>query len=68
MFPFTLHSFNSIELKIKSMQQEEEVRLQQAYNTMTKSQQLLLILQTGIDNLYIRLMGITLPAAQVSAE
>lgn len=40
------------------------MRLQQAYNNLTKSQELLLILQTGIDNLYIRLIGINLPAAQ----
>ncbi|XP_047381642.1 coiled-coil domain-containing protein 183 isoform X5 [Sciurus carolinensis] len=57
-------SFESIESKIKNMLQEEEVRLQQAHNNMTRSQQLLLTLQTGIDNLYIRLIGITLPAAQ----
>uniref|UniRef100_A0A8D2D6E4 Coiled-coil domain-containing protein 183 n=1 Tax=Sciurus vulgaris TaxID=55149 RepID=A0A8D2D6E4_SCIVU len=57
-------SFKSIESKIKNMLQEEEVRLQQAHNNMTRSQQLLLTLQTGIDNLYIRLIGITLPAAQ----
>ncbi|VTJ54239.1 Hypothetical predicted protein [Marmota monax] len=57
-------SFKSIESKIKNMLQEEEARLQEAYNHMTRSQQLLLVLQTGIDNLYIRLIGIALPAAQ----
>uniref|UniRef100_I3N0M5 Transmembrane protein 141 n=1 Tax=Ictidomys tridecemlineatus TaxID=43179 RepID=I3N0M5_ICTTR len=61
-------SFKSIESKIKNMLQEEEARLQEAYNHMTRSQQLLLILQTGIDNLYIRLIGIALPAAQVSTK
>ncbi|OBS68969.1 hypothetical protein A6R68_02492, partial [Neotoma lepida] len=56
--------FNSIEKKMKNMLEEEEARLQLAHNNMTKSQQLLLIIQTGIDNLYIRLIGITLPATQ----
>ncbi|XP_029423600.1 coiled-coil domain-containing protein 183 isoform X3 [Nannospalax galili] len=55
--------FNSIE-KMKTMLEEEEARLQLAHSNMNKSQQLLLIIQTGIDNLYIRLMGITLPATQ----
>ncbi|KAG3288383.1 hypothetical protein H1C71_011862 [Ictidomys tridecemlineatus] len=61
-------SFKSIESKIKNMLQEEEARLQEAYNHMTRSQQLLLILQTGIDNLYIRLIGIALPAAQKASS
>ncbi|XP_038192420.1 coiled-coil domain-containing protein 183 isoform X2 [Arvicola amphibius] len=56
--------FNSIEKKMTNMLEEEEARLQQAYSNMTKSQQLLLAIQTGIDNLYIRLIGITLPATQ----
>lgn len=52
---------------MKSMLEEEEARLQLAHNNMTKSQQLLLAIQTGIDNLYIRLIGITLPTTQVLA-
>ncbi|KAL6036707.1 hypothetical protein STEG23_001076 [Scotinomys teguina] len=56
--------FNTIEKKMKYMLEEEEARLQLAHNNMTKSQQLLLAVQTGIDNLYIRLIGITLPATQ----
>ncbi|XP_052581226.1 coiled-coil domain-containing protein 183 isoform X4 [Peromyscus californicus insignis] len=56
--------FSSIEKKMKSMLEEEEARLQLAHNNMTKSQQLLLAIQTGIDNLYIRLIGITLPTTQ----
>lgn len=56
--------FNSIEKKMKNMLEEEEARLQLAHSNMTKSQQLLLAIQTGIDNLYIRLIGITLPATQ----
>ncbi|CAO2598287.1 Coiled-coil domain-containing protein 183, partial [Lemmus lemmus] len=56
--------FNSIEKKMKNMLEEEEARLQLAHSNMTKSQQLLLVIQTGIDNLFIRLIGITLPATQ----
>lgn len=47
------------------MLKEEEERLQLAQSNMTKGQKLLLTIQTGIDNLYVRLMGITLPATQV---
>lgn len=48
---------------------EEEGRLWQAHTNMTKSQKLLLTIQTGIDNLYLRLMGIPLPTtAQVPAQ
>lgn len=48
---------------------EEEGRLWQAHTNMTKSQTLLLTIQTGIDNLYLRLMGIPLPTtAQVPAQ
>nr|XP_004654153.2 coiled-coil domain-containing protein 183 [Jaculus jaculus] len=57
-------SFSSIEQKMKNLLEEEETRLQLALNNMTKSQQLLLTIQTGIDNLYIRLIGISLPATQ----
>ncbi|XP_021506753.1 coiled-coil domain-containing protein 183 [Meriones unguiculatus] len=56
--------FSSIEKKMKTMLEEEEARLQLAHSNMTKSQQLLLAIQTGIDNLYIRLIGITLPTIQ----
>ena len=49
------------------MLEEEEARLKQAQNNMNKGQQLLLVIQTVIDNLYIRLIGITLPTFQVSA-
>lgn len=52
---------------MENMLEEEEARLQLAHSNMTKSQQLLLAIQTGIDNLYIRLIGITLPATQVPA-
>lgn len=64
---YLLHSFSSIQKKMKNMLEEEEARLQRVQNNMNKSQQLLLVIQTGIDNLYIRLIGITLPTYQVSA-
>ncbi|XP_004465270.2 coiled-coil domain-containing protein 183 [Dasypus novemcinctus] len=57
-------SFRSIEKKMKDMLKEEEERLELAYSNMTKSQKLLLTVQTGIDNLYIRLLGIPGPSAQ----
>uniref|UniRef100_A0A8I5TUL4 Coiled-coil domain containing 183 n=1 Tax=Pongo abelii TaxID=9601 RepID=A0A8I5TUL4_PONAB len=57
-------SFKSIEKKMTDMLEEEEERLQLAHSNMTKGQKLLLTIQMGIDNLYVRLMGITLPATQ----
>ncbi|KAI5253592.1 hypothetical protein MUG91_G182n73 [Manis pentadactyla] len=42
----------------------EEERLQLARGNMTKSQKRLLTIQTGIDHLYIRLVGIAPPTAQ----
>ncbi|XP_039080554.1 coiled-coil domain-containing protein 183 [Hyaena hyaena] len=57
-------SFKSVEKKMKDMLREEEERLRLAYSNMTKSQKLLLTIQTGIDNLYVRLIGIALPTAQ----
>ncbi|XP_029775827.1 coiled-coil domain-containing protein 183 [Suricata suricatta] len=57
-------SFKSVEKKMKDMLREEEERLQLAGSNLTKSQKLLLTIQTGIDNLYIRLIGIALPTAQ----
>ncbi|MEJ1271835.1 coiled-coil domain containing 183 [Cricetulus griseus] len=59
--------FNSIEKKMTATLEEEKARLQLAHNNVIKSQQLLLAIQTGIDNLYIRLIGITLPATQKEA-
>uniref|UniRef100_G3RFJ0 Coiled-coil domain containing 183 n=1 Tax=Gorilla gorilla gorilla TaxID=9595 RepID=G3RFJ0_GORGO len=56
-------SSKSIE-KMTDMLKEEEERLQLAHSNMTKGQELLLTIQMGIDNLYVRLMGITLPATQ----
>ncbi|MXQ97916.1 hypothetical protein E5288_WYG003979 [Bos mutus] len=60
-------SFKSVEKKMNDMLKEEEERLQLAHSKMTKSQKLLLTIQTGIDNLYIRLIGIPLPTGQKEA-
>ncbi|KAM8943512.1 LOW QUALITY PROTEIN: coiled-coil domain-containing protein 183 [Lycaon pictus] len=57
-------SFKSMEKRMKDMLKEEEERLQVAYSSMTQSQKLLLTIQTGIDNLSIRLIGIPLLTAQ----
>ncbi|XP_035878367.1 coiled-coil domain-containing protein 183 isoform X1 [Phyllostomus discolor] len=57
------NSFESVQKKMKDTLREEEERLQLAHANMTKSQKLLLTIQTGIDNLYIRLIGI-IPAPQ----
>ncbi|XP_042536829.1 coiled-coil domain-containing protein 183, partial [Dipodomys spectabilis] len=57
-------SFKSVEKKMKNKLEEEEARLQLATRNLTKSQQLLLTIQVGIDNLYMRLIGITLPSHQ----
>ncbi|XP_003473158.1 coiled-coil domain-containing protein 183 [Cavia porcellus] len=60
-------SSKSTEEKMNNMLKEEEARLQLARSNMIKSQQLLLTIQTGIDNLYIRLIGVTLPTSQKEA-
>ncbi|XP_012510251.1 PREDICTED: coiled-coil domain-containing protein 183 [Propithecus coquereli] len=57
-------SFKSLEKKMKDMLKEEEERLQMAHANLTKSQKLLLTIQMGIDNLYIRLVGVVLPSGQ----
>ena len=53
---------------MKDMLKEEEDRLQLAHANMAKSQKLLLTIETGIDNLHIRLVGVPLPTAQVPGE
>ncbi|KAM8803933.1 coiled-coil domain-containing protein 183 [Rhynchonycteris naso] len=55
-------SLESAQAKIKDILKEEEERLQLAQTNMTKSRKLLLTIQMGIDNLYLRLIGITQPA------
>ncbi|XP_058928879.1 coiled-coil domain-containing protein 183 [Kogia breviceps] len=60
-------SLKSVEKKMKDMLKEEEDRLQLAHANMAKSQKLLLTMQTGIENLHIRLIGVPLPTAQKAA-
>ncbi|XP_049752424.1 coiled-coil domain-containing protein 183 [Elephas maximus indicus] len=60
-------SFASLENKMKDMLKEEEDRLQLALSNVSKSQKLLLTIQTGVDNLYIRLIGIATPPGQKEA-
>ncbi|XP_006863746.1 PREDICTED: uncharacterized coiled-coil domain-containing protein KIAA1984 homolog [Chrysochloris asiatica] len=57
-------SFASVEKKMMDLLREEEDRLHLALSNVTKSQKLLLTIQTGIDNLYIRLIGIPTPIGQ----
>ncbi|XP_059514638.1 coiled-coil domain-containing protein 183 isoform X1 [Myotis daubentonii] len=60
-------SSESVQHKMQDLLKEEQERLKLAHTNMTKSQRLLLTLQMGIDNLYLRLVGIALPAAQKTA-
>ncbi|XP_004714494.1 coiled-coil domain-containing protein 183 isoform X3 [Echinops telfairi] len=61
-------SFVMVEKKLKDTLKEEEGRLQLALSNLTKSQKLLLTVQTGIDNLYFRLIGIPPPLGQKEVE
>ncbi|XP_074066758.1 coiled-coil domain-containing protein 183 [Macrotis lagotis] len=54
--------FKKLEEKMKVMLEEEKERLQQENQNLMKSEQMLLNIQLGIDNLFIRLIGITLPS------
>lgn len=65
--PIVLDSSESALRQMETLLKQEQERLQLAHWNMTKSQKLLLTIQTGIDNLYLRLVGIALPAAQVPA-
>ncbi|XP_032162488.1 coiled-coil domain-containing protein 183 isoform X1 [Mustela erminea] len=60
-------SFKSVEKNMKDMLRDEEDRVRLACAGATKSRTLLLTVQTGIDNLFIRLIGIALPTAQKEA-
>ncbi|XP_012576621.1 PREDICTED: coiled-coil domain-containing protein 183 [Condylura cristata] len=57
-------SFKSLERRMQDMLTEEEKRLQSAHANTSRGQQLLLTIQTGIDNLYLRLMGVTAPSTK----
>uniref|UniRef100_A0A8C3S5R9 Coiled-coil domain-containing protein 183 n=1 Tax=Chelydra serpentina TaxID=8475 RepID=A0A8C3S5R9_CHESE len=52
---------SSIRLQLKKNLEEEEVRLHQVHTQMLKNQELLLSFENGVDNLLIRLCGITVP-------
>ncbi|XP_037349976.2 coiled-coil domain-containing protein 183 [Talpa occidentalis] len=60
----TSTSFESLERRMQDMLREEEQRLQLALVNTSRGQQLLLTVQTGIDNLYVRLIGVTMPGTQ----
>ncbi|XP_020837502.1 coiled-coil domain-containing protein 183 isoform X2 [Phascolarctos cinereus] len=57
-----INRFKKLEEKMKEMLEEENERLQLENCNLVKSEQLLLNIQLGIDNLFIRLIGITLPS------
>ncbi|KAM8797332.1 coiled-coil domain-containing protein 183 [Eudromia elegans] len=61
-------SSRKLEEELKINLQEEEARLEQMQAQMLKNQELLLMFENGIDNLFIRLYGITVPDQDISAE
>ncbi|XP_025905938.1 coiled-coil domain-containing protein 183 [Nothoprocta perdicaria] len=61
-------SSRKLEEELKINLQQEEARLEQMQAQMLKNQELLLMFENGIDNLFIRLYGITVPDQDVSAE
>ncbi|KAG6923656.1 coiled-coil domain containing 183, partial [Chelydra serpentina] len=54
-------SSRKLEEELKKNLEEEEVRLHQVHTQMLKNQELLLSFENGVDNLLIRLCGITVP-------
>ncbi|XP_006117410.3 coiled-coil domain-containing protein 183 [Pelodiscus sinensis] len=54
-------SSRKLEEELKRNLEEEEVRLHQVHTQMLKNQELLLSFENGVDNLLIRLCGITVP-------
>ncbi|XP_036607192.1 coiled-coil domain-containing protein 183 [Trichosurus vulpecula] len=58
----SVNRYKKLEEKMKEMLEEENERLQLENHNMMKSEQLLLNIQLGIDNLFIRLIGVTLPS------
>ncbi|XP_064379531.1 coiled-coil domain-containing protein 183 [Dromaius novaehollandiae] len=61
-------SSRKLEEELKICLQQEEARLEQMQAQMLKNQELLLMFENGIDNLFIRLYGITVPDQDVSVE
>ncbi|XP_055988959.1 coiled-coil domain-containing protein 183 isoform X2 [Sorex fumeus] len=60
----SLVSSKSAEGRIQVRLRDEQERLQLAHASMVKRQQLLLTMEMGVNNLYFRLIGATLPEAQ----
>ncbi|XP_062448604.1 coiled-coil domain-containing protein 183 [Rhea pennata] len=61
-------SSRKLEEELKINLQQEEARLEQMQAQMLKNQELLLMFENGIDNLFIRLYGITVPDQDTSVE
>uniref|UniRef100_A0A8B9QGS8 EF-hand domain-containing protein n=1 Tax=Apteryx owenii TaxID=8824 RepID=A0A8B9QGS8_APTOW len=61
-------SSRKLEEELKISLQQEEARLEQMQAQMLKNQELLLMFENGIDNLFIRLYSITVPDQDISVE
>nr|XP_009676504.1 PREDICTED: coiled-coil domain-containing protein 183 [Struthio camelus australis] len=59
--PPSIISSRKLEEELKMNLRQEEARLEQVQAQMLKNQELLLMFENGIDNLFIRLYGITVP-------
>ncbi|KAI6074219.1 Coiled-coil domain-containing protein 183 [Aix galericulata] len=57
-----------LETELRTSLQQEEARLEQARAQSLRNQELLLLFENGIDNLFIRLYGIDVPDQDVSVE
>ncbi|XP_040389055.1 coiled-coil domain-containing protein 183 isoform X2 [Cygnus olor] len=57
-----------LEAELRTSLQQEEARLEQAQAQSLRNQELLLLFENGIDNLFIRLYGIDVPEQDVSIE
>lgn len=56
-----LVSCRRLETELRTSLQQEEARLEQARAQSLRNQELLLLFENGIDNLFIRLYGIDVP-------
>nr|XP_012963435.2 coiled-coil domain-containing protein 183 [Anas platyrhynchos] len=61
-------SCRRLETELRTSLQQEEARLEQARAQSLRNQELLLLFENGIDNLFIRLYGIDVPEQDVSVE
>ncbi|XP_019366482.1 PREDICTED: coiled-coil domain-containing protein 183 [Gavialis gangeticus] len=57
----TLVSSKKLEEELKKNLEQEETRLEQTQAQMLKNQKLLLCFENGVDNLFVRLYGVTVP-------